>query len=232
MSCKEEKKPISWYFGCRLTFEFLCHASHATYIIRQRRYINWNINLARMWQSTFNVTIETPNKIIYKQCKSAMLDYFANCSDLCQLMVATSRRTMYISQSLSSKFCRTLHDKTKDYVDRNTVGLVYSLHEVTELEQYSQWFSSSLKSQLILPLRLRRRDSEKMLPQDKELLCLWRILFICCLFASKPRNLHIMAPTINTFLVQRWVRPFLLSLLNLPTPTNTSLSILTTLFAI
>ena len=28
---------------------------------------------------------------------------------------------------------------------------------------------SSLKSQLILPLRMRRTDSEKMLPQDKEL---------------------------------------------------------------
>ena len=42
------------------------------------------------------MVIETPNKIIYKQGKSAMLDYFANCSDLCQLMVATSRRTMYI----------------------------------------------------------------------------------------------------------------------------------------
>ena len=67
----------------------------------------------------------------------------------------------------------------------------------------STLFSSSLKSQLTLPLRLRRRDSEKMLPWDKELLCLWRILFICCLFASKPRNLHIMAPTINKFLVQR-----------------------------
>ena len=46
------------------------------------------------------------------------------------------------------------------------------------------------KSQLILPLGLRRRGSEKMLPWNKELLCLWRILFICCLFASKPHNLH------------------------------------------
>ena len=34
-------------------------------------------------------------------------DLFTNCSDLCQLTVATSRRTMYISYSLSSKFCRT-----------------------------------------------------------------------------------------------------------------------------
>ena len=40
--------------------------------------------------------IETANKIINKQGKSVMLDFFANCSDLCQLTVATSRRTMYI----------------------------------------------------------------------------------------------------------------------------------------
>ena len=43
-----------------------------------------------------NVIIETANKIINKQSKSVMLDFFTNCSDLCQLMVATSRRTMYI----------------------------------------------------------------------------------------------------------------------------------------
>ena len=46
--------------------------------------------------------IETANKIINKQGKSVMLDFFANCSDLCQLTVATSRRTMYVSQTLSS----------------------------------------------------------------------------------------------------------------------------------
>ena len=44
--------------------------------------------------------------------------------------------------------------------------------------------------------------------------CAELYLFICCLFASKPRYLHITAPTINTFLVQLWVR---LSLLSLPT---------------
>ena len=43
------------------------------------------------------MVIETPNKIIYKQGKSAMLDFFANCRDLCQLTVATSRHIMYIS---------------------------------------------------------------------------------------------------------------------------------------
>ena len=43
------------------------------------------------------MVIETPNKIIYKQGKSAMLDFFANCRDLCQLTVARSTHTMYIS---------------------------------------------------------------------------------------------------------------------------------------
>ena len=40
--------------------------------------------------------IETANVIINKQGKSVMLDFFTNFSDLCQLTVATSRRTMYI----------------------------------------------------------------------------------------------------------------------------------------
>ena len=44
-----------------------------------------------------NVIIETANKIINKQDKSVMLDFFTSCSDLWQLTVATSRRTMYIS---------------------------------------------------------------------------------------------------------------------------------------
>ena len=44
-----------------------------------------------------NIIIETANKIINKQGKSVMLDFFTNCSDLCQLTVAISRRTMYIS---------------------------------------------------------------------------------------------------------------------------------------
>ena len=41
--------------------------------------------------------IETANKIINKQGKSVMLVFFTNCSDLCQLTVATSGRTMYFS---------------------------------------------------------------------------------------------------------------------------------------
>ena len=44
-----------------------------------------------------NIIIETANKIINNQGKSVMLDFFTSCSDLCQLTVATSRRTMYIS---------------------------------------------------------------------------------------------------------------------------------------
>ena len=54
--------------------------------------MNWSLNLARMWQCIIIVINETANKIINKQGKSVMLDFFANCSDLCQLTVATSRR--------------------------------------------------------------------------------------------------------------------------------------------
>ena len=42
--------------------------------------------------------IETADKIINKQGKSVMLDFFANSSDLCQLTMATSRRTMAQNQ--------------------------------------------------------------------------------------------------------------------------------------
>ena len=44
-----------------------------------------------------NIIKEVANKIINKQGKSVMLDFFTNCSDLCQLTVATRRHTMYIS---------------------------------------------------------------------------------------------------------------------------------------
>ena len=44
-----------------------------------------------------NIIIETAKEIINKQGKSAMLDFFGNCSDLCQLTVVTSRHTVYIS---------------------------------------------------------------------------------------------------------------------------------------
>ena len=38
--------------------------------------------------------IETANKIINKQGKSVMLDFFAYCSDLCQSTVATGKSVM------------------------------------------------------------------------------------------------------------------------------------------
>ena len=44
-----------------------------------------------------NIIKEVANKIINKQGKSVMLDFFTSCIDLCQLTVATSGRTMYIS---------------------------------------------------------------------------------------------------------------------------------------
>ena len=47
--------------------------------------------------SEVDVIIETANKIINKQGKSAMLDFFGNCNDLCQLTAATRRHTMYVS---------------------------------------------------------------------------------------------------------------------------------------
>ena len=67
-----------------------------------------------------------------------------------------------------------------------------------------------------IPVDLAVKDEEERLREDASLgqrtFCQGRILFICCLFASKPRNLHTTAPTINRFLVQLWVRPSLLSL--------------------
>ena len=56
-----------------------------------------NLGSCQKVKPKHNIIIETANKIINKQGKSVMLDFFANCSDLCQLTVATSRRTMYIS---------------------------------------------------------------------------------------------------------------------------------------
>ena len=44
-----------------------------------------------------NIINEAANEIINKQGKSVILDFFTSCSDLRQLTVATSRRTMYIS---------------------------------------------------------------------------------------------------------------------------------------
>ena len=48
--------------------------------------------------------IETANKIINKQGKSAMLDLFGNCNDLCQLTAATRRHTMYVHSRYQVNF--------------------------------------------------------------------------------------------------------------------------------
>ena len=40
---------------------------------------------------------ENTTQNVGSQGKSVMLDFFTYCSDLCQLTVATSRRTRYIS---------------------------------------------------------------------------------------------------------------------------------------
>ena len=52
-----------------------------------------------------------------------------------------------------------------------------------------------------IPLDLAAKVAEERLrigaSLGQKLLCCWGISFICCLFASKPRNLHTTAPTIN-----------------------------------
>ena len=42
------------------------------------------------------------------------------------------QKNKYFFASFSNDRGLIIDDKTKDYVDRNTVGLVYSLHEVTQ----------------------------------------------------------------------------------------------------
>ena len=44
-----------------------------------------------------------------------------------------SPKNKYFFSSFNNIKELSLDDKTKDCVDRNTVGLVYSLHEVTQL---------------------------------------------------------------------------------------------------
>ena len=44
-----------------------------------------------------------------------------------------SLKNKYFFASLNNDRELILDDKTKDYVQRNTVGLVHSLHEVTQL---------------------------------------------------------------------------------------------------
>ena len=45
-----------------------------------------------------------------------------------------SPKNKYYFASFNNDRGLSLDDKTKDYVHRNTVGLVHSLHEVTQLE--------------------------------------------------------------------------------------------------
>ena len=49
---------------------------------------------------------------------------------VCQTKIFTKK---YFFASFNNDRGLSLDDKTKDYVVRNTVGLVYSLHEVTQL---------------------------------------------------------------------------------------------------
>ena len=44
-----------------------------------------------------------------------------------------SPKNKYFFTSFNNDRELSLDDKTKDYVDRNTIGLVYSLDEVTQL---------------------------------------------------------------------------------------------------
>ena len=45
----------------------------------------------------------------------------------------TDQKNKYFFASFNNDRKLSLDDKTKDYVDGNTVGLEYSLHEVTQL---------------------------------------------------------------------------------------------------
>ena len=60
-----------------------------------------------------------------------MLDFFASCSDLCQLKYSPKKK--YFLGSFNNDRGLNLDDKTKDYVHRNTVGPVHSIHEVIQL---------------------------------------------------------------------------------------------------
>ena len=47
--------------------------------------------------------------------------------------LASESRLLTTVSSFNNDMGLSLDDKTKDYFDRNTEGLVYSLHEVTQL---------------------------------------------------------------------------------------------------
>ena len=50
---------------------------------------------------------------------------------VCRTKIFTKKKHFFASFNNDKEL--TLEDKTKDYVDRNTGGLVYSLHEVIQL---------------------------------------------------------------------------------------------------
>ena len=58
-----------------------------------------------------------------------------------------SSKAKYFFASFSYDRGLSSDDKTKDYVDRNTGGQVNSLHEVTQLGQYSWWKFAYLSGQ-------------------------------------------------------------------------------------
>ena len=51
---------------------------------------------------------------------------------------SVSDKSIHQKLNISKDRGLSLDDKTKDYLDRNTGGQVYSLHEVTQLGQYSR----------------------------------------------------------------------------------------------
>ena len=51
---------------------------------------------------------------------------------VCRTKIFTKKNECFLA-SFSNERGLSLDDETKDYVDRNTGGQVYSLHEVTQL---------------------------------------------------------------------------------------------------
>ena len=51
---------------------------------------------------------------------------------VCRTKIFTKKKNFFAS--FNNNRGLSLDDKTKDYVHKNTVGLVHSLHEVTQLE--------------------------------------------------------------------------------------------------
>ena len=62
---------------------------------------------------------------MYHRWNSRSLENSYNLASVSRLLTTVS--------SFNNDMGLSLDDKTKDYIDRNTEGLVYSLHEVTQL---------------------------------------------------------------------------------------------------